>query len=132
MVLILSDLKLEHLFKIGDMKKRRVNLTKIQQQREKMLQQIKVPADALPGSLSVSRLRCGKANCHCSQDEGHENWTLTYMVDGKKRIKHIPQDLVEYVRQKVDHGKAFKDALNQILLANIELLVLLRKQKQRT
>jgi hypothetical protein len=54
------------------------------------------------------------------------------MVDGKKRIKHIPQDLVEYVRQKVDHGKAFKDALNQILLANIELLVLLRKQKQRT
>jgi hypothetical protein len=114
------------------MKKSGSSVKKIQEQKEKLLRRLKVPTDALPGSLSVSRLRCGKANCHCSQDEGHENWTLTYMADGKKRVKHIPQDLVEYVRQKVDHGKAFRDALNQIFLANIELLVLLRKPKQRT
>ena len=114
------------------MKKSGARVSRIQKQKEKLLQRLRVPADALPGSLSVSRLRCGKGNCHCSQDEGHENWTLTYMVDGKKRVKHIPQELVEYVRQKVDHGKAFKDALNQIFLANIELLVLLRKPKQRT
>lgn len=107
-----------------------VNIRKIQVQKEKLLRQLKVPADALPGSLSVSRLRCGKANCHCKQDEGHENWTLTYMVDGKKRVKHIPRDLVQDVRQKVEHGKAFREALNQVFVANLELLVLLRKQQK--
>lgn len=94
-----------------------------------MLQQIRVPADALTGSLSLSYLRCGKSNCHCSEGKGHENWTLTYMVQGKKRVKHIPHELVEYVRQQVEHAKAFKQDVNQIFVANIELLDLLRKQK---
>ena len=111
--------------------KQGLNIKKVQQEKEKLLRQLKVPADALPGSLSVSHLRCGKASCHCAQDKGHENWTLTYMVDGKKRVKHIPQGLVEYVSQRVEHGKAFKYVLNQIFLANVELLILLRKQKQR-
>jgi len=116
-----------------DMKKgQKKNIEKLQTRKEKLILRMKVPEDALPGSLSVSRLRCGKSHCHCSDGKGHENWTLTYMTGGKKQVRHIPQDLVEYVRQKVEQGKAFKGDINEIFVANAELLVLLRKQKQRT
>jgi len=104
----------------------------VQKQKEKLLRQLELPPDALPGSLSATRLRCGKGNCHCKEGQGHENWTLTYMVDGQKRVKHIPEDLVEYVQKKVEQGKAFKQDVNEIFVANAELLVLLRKQKPRT
>lgn len=107
-------------------------MKKLQQHKEKLLQKIRVPVDGLPGSLSVSRVRCGKKECHCKDGQGHENWTLTYMSDGKKRVKHIPQDLVDRARQKVDQGKAFKQEVNEVFVANAELFVLLCKQKRRT
>jgi len=104
----------------------------LQKRKRKLLKTIKLPEDGLPGSLSVSRFRCGKRNCHCSEGQGHENWTLTYMRRGAKRVKHIPADLVEFVRQKVEQGKTFKEEVNEIFGANAELLVLLRKDnKQR-
>jgi len=105
---------------------------KLQKRREHLLEEVTVPEDALPGSLSMSRVRCGKSNCHCSEGDAHENWTLTYMAGGKKRVMHIGQDLVEYVRQKVELGKSFKEDVNEIFRVNAELLVLLRKQKRRT
>jgi len=100
--------------------------------KQRLLKRIEIPADALPGSVSVSRFRCGKASCHCRKEEGHEKWTLTYMHEGAKQVKHIPADLVEYVREKVKAGKIFKEEINEIFGANAELLVLLRKDsKQR-
>ena len=103
-------------------------VAKVKKIKEHLLRQLELPSDALPGSLSVTKLRCGKARCHCKDGEKHENWTLTYMAEGKKHVKHIPRDLVEYVKKKVEEGKAFKEGVNQVLVANAELLVLLRKQ----
>jgi hypothetical protein len=53
------------------------------------------PEDALPGSLSLSHLRCGKSTCHCAEDRGHPVWSLTFMVKGKKHVQHIPKQWVE-------------------------------------
>ena len=103
------------------------DLSSLKRSRERLLKKIKVPEDGLPGSLSVSRFRCGKKSCHCNSGDGHENWTLTYMSEGTKRVKHIPSDLVDQVRHQVEEGKDFKEAINQIFAANAELLVLLRK-----
>lgn len=99
--------------------------------KQRLLKKIKVPKNGLPGSLSVSRFRCGKKNCHCYTDEGHENWTLTYMNEGSKRVKHIPSHLVDQVRSQVEDGKTFKEAVNQIFAANAELLVLLRNRESK-
>jgi uncharacterized protein DUF6788 len=98
--------------------------------RAGLLRKLSVPEDALPGSLSMSRLRCGKENCHCKKDEKHKHtvWSLTYMSGGKKRVQHIPADLVEYVKEKVSQGKDFKEIVNQIFVANADLLVLRRKK----
>lgn len=99
--------------------------------KRRLLKQIKIPTNALPGSLSMSRVRCGKNGCHCKTQEGHQNWTLTYMSEGVKKVKHIPADLVDQVSHQVEQGKSFKEAINQIFAANAELLVLLRKRKQQ-
>jgi hypothetical protein len=54
------------------------------------------------------------------------------MVDGKKFVRHIPTDLVEYVQSKVEAGKAFKENVNRVFVANAELLVLERKDRKKS
>lgn len=61
----------------------------------------------------------------------HTAWSLTYMYEGKKVVRHIPADLVDYVHEKVEKGKAFREALTQVFVANADLLILSRKQKKR-
>ena len=51
------------------------------------------------------------------------------MVQGKKRVEHIPQQWADAVRQRVDHGRQCKQTLAELLVLNAELLVLERKQQ---
>lgn len=95
------------------------------------LERFAIPAELLPGSLSLSHLRCGKPSCHCAQGEGHPVWQLTYMRDGRKQVQHIPRAWVEEVRRWVDAGREFQQALREVLTANAELLVLAKKQRRK-
>ena len=104
---------------------------RIRQRKFSLLRQFSLPADFLPGSLSVSHTRCGKPTCHCASGEGHSAWSLTFMAAGKKRVERIPKDWVDDVRRHVEAGRAFQDALREVLTANAELLVLRRKQQPR-
>lgn len=102
---------------------------RIRQRKYQLIERFSIPDDLLPGSLSLQHHRCGKPNCHCAEDEGHPIWSLTYMADGKKRVQHIPKHLVEEVRKRVDAGREFQDAVREVLVANVRLLVLARKQR---
>ena len=104
---------------------------RLRQRKFALLRQFPLPQDLLPGSLSVSHTRCGKPTCHCVKDEGHAAWSLTFMAAGKKRVERIPKDWVEDVRRRVAAGRAFQDALREVLAANAELLVLRRKHLPR-
>jgi hypothetical protein len=92
------------------------------------LRQFSIPDDLLPGSLTCSRIRCGKPNCRCANGEGHPNWTLTFMSDGKRRTLHIPEHLAGSVQRQVDAGRQFQNAVRDVLTANAELLALERRQ----
>ena len=76
-----------------------------------------IPPDLLPGSLSRSRTRCGKPSCHCANGEGHEAWTLTFMSGGKRRVERIPKPWVDQVRQQVEAGRNFQEAVREVLTA---------------
>ncbi len=104
---------------------------RLRQRKFALLRQFQLPQDLLPGSLSVSHTRCGKPTCHCANDEGHAVWSLTFMAAGKKRVERIPKDWVDDVRRRVQAGRAFQDALREVLTANAELLVLRRRQRPR-
>ena len=104
---------------------------RLRQRKFELVRRFQLPDDLLPGSLSLSDLRCGKPTCHCAEGRGHPVWSLTFMVRGKKHVQHIPKDWVEDVRRRVQAGRAFQEAVREVLAANAQLLVLARRQRRR-
>jgi len=104
---------------------------RLRQRKFALLQGLRLPPEALPGSLALTHRRCGKPTCHCAKGEGHAMWTLTFMVGGNKRVERIPDEWVAEVQERVEKGRTFKQALAEIWAANAELLVLLRRQHGR-
>jgi hypothetical protein len=106
--------------------------SRLRQRKFQLVRRFQLPDDLLPGSLSLSHLRCGKPTCHCVKDkQGHPFWSLTFMVNGKKHVQHIPKDWVEDVRRHVQAGREFQDAVREVLAANAQLLVLARQQRRK-
>lgn len=105
--------------------------SRLRQRKFELIRRFHIPDDLLPGSLSLSHLRCGKPTCHCAAGEGHPVWSLTFMVRGKKRVQHIPKGWVDEVRRRVEAGREFQDAVREVLAANAQLLVLARQQRKR-
>ena len=104
---------------------------RLRQRKFQLARRFQLPEELLPGSLSQSYTRCGKASCHCAQGRGHAAWTLTFMVDGKRRTERIPRDWVEAVGKRVAAGREFQQAVREVLAANAQLLVLARQQRRR-
>jgi len=106
--------------------------SRLRQRKFELVRRFQLPDDLLPGSLSLSHLRCGKPTCHCAQDkQGHPVWSLTFMVRGKKHVQHIPSEWVEDVRRRVQAGREFQEAGREVLAANAQLLVLARQQRRK-
>ena len=51
------------------------------------------------------------------------------MVGGQKRVEHIPAEWVDTVQRQVAAGRAFQDAVREVLAANAQLLALARQQR---
>lgn len=103
----------------------------LRRRARRLLARFHLPDDALPGSLALSRRRCGKPSCRCNEGDGHPLWTLTFMAGGKKRVETIPADWSDQIRPRVEAGRNFKEAAAELLRINAELLVLARKQRTR-
>ena len=104
--------------------------SRFRQRKGELLRRFRIPAEALPGSLALTHSRCGKPNCHCASDEGHASWSLTFMVQGTKHVLRIPRDWLDDVRRRVEAGREFKQAVDEVFAANAQLLVLRRKQRR--
>ena len=104
-------------------------------QRKGMLQrQFRLPEamdDMLPGALTLTHVRCGKPTCHCATGPGHPAWHLTVRIGGRARVIHIPAAWADTIRRRVEAGRAFQDAVRDVLATNAELLTLARQQRRR-
>ena len=107
--------------------------SRLRQRKFALLRRFSIPDDLLQGSLSESRICCGRPSCHCAKrdDPGHPIWTYTFMVNGKKQTQHIPKEMIEDVNKRVASGREFQDAVREVLAANAQLLVLARHQEQK-
>jgi len=109
------------------------SLRRLQSRRKKILASLRLPSEGLPGSLSQSSRRCGNPGCHCHHGgEPHRSWTLTFMVDAKARVEHVPSELLDEVRRRVQEGNAYKSDVAELMAINAQLLLLSRRaRKQR-
>ena len=103
---------------------------RLRQRKFEVLRRLKIPPEALPGSLALTQRRCGKPTCHCASGQRHPLWSLTFMVKGKKRVEHIPAGWVDQVRRRVAEGRAFKDAIAEVFAMNALLLAIERTQRR--
>jgi hypothetical protein len=105
--------------------------TALKRRKRRLLMRLRIPPDALPGSLVLSHRRCGKPGCHCAEGARHPFYTLTFMVDGHKHVESVPAEWIGAVRPAVDAGRGFKDAVAEVFAINAQLLVLARHQRRR-
>ena len=103
----------------------------LKRRKRKLLTRLRIPPDALPGSLVLSHRRCGKPGCHCAEGTAHPFYSLTFMLDGKKHVESVPADWIDAVRPAVDAARGFKDAVSELFAINAQLLVLARQQRRR-
>ena len=103
----------------------------LKRRKRALLARLRIPPDALPGSLVLTHRRCGKPGCHCARGAGHPFYSLTFMVDGKKHVESMPVEWIDALRPAVDSGRAFKDAVAELFAINAQLLVLARQQRRR-
>jgi hypothetical protein len=101
---------------------------RLRQRKHQSVRRYGIPENAVGGSLALTHRRCGKPTCHCATGKGHPMWSLTFMVDGKKRVERIPDEWVEEIRPLVEQGREVKTAAAEVLAANAQLIALLRKQ----
>lgn len=107
---------------------------RLRQRRAGLQRQWRLPEtvdEMLPGALSLSRVRCGKPTCHCATGVGHPAWHLTVRVAGRPRVIHIPAGRADAIRRRVEAGRAFQDAVREVLEANVQLDVLARQQRRK-
>jgi len=104
--------------------------SRLRQRRHQLMQRYRIPDGLLPGSVSISYVRCGKPTCRCASGEGHAACSWTFMVDGDKQVEHVPVDKIGEIRKRVEAGREFQDAVREVLAANAELLVLERQQRR--
>jgi hypothetical protein len=108
----------------------RALLAKLNARRERLVADLALPIDGLPGSFGSGRRECGTSGCHCHEGEGHLSWTLTFMSEGKKRVEHVPNELVEEVGERVERGNAYKDGVAELFAINARCLVLERRLRR--
>lgn len=105
--------------------------SRLRQRKFQLLRRFPIPSDLLPGALTRSYTRCGNPRCRCARQKGHEAWTLTFMVKGRRHVERIPRDWVDQVQEQVTAGREFQDVVREVLAANAQLLVLARQQRKK-
>jgi hypothetical protein len=103
---------------------------RLRRRKRQLLAHVRLPPQGLPGSLALTHRRCGKASCHCAEGMGHPVWSLTFMLQGRKRVERIPEEWVGWARQRVERGRKFKEAVGEVFAINAQLLALGRKQQR--
>lgn len=88
--------------------------------------------EMLPGSFVVRRRKCGKANCKCAKkdDELHLQYQLSVLWNGKHYTFHIPAEMAEEVRNRVEMHKQFQDLVAKIFEINLRRLLRRKEGKE--
>lgn len=85
--------------------------------------------EMLPGSFVERSRKCGKPTCRCAEGKQlHPQFVLSVLVEGKPKVFHVPAELADEVRSKVELRKRFDEAAARI--AHLNLRRFLRRKER--
>lgn len=88
--------------------------------------------EMLPGSLVERRRKCGKPSCHCADGRQlHSGFQISVMLDGQLNTFHIPAELVDEARSKVEMHKQFQRAASTICKINMRRFLRRKGDKEK-
>lgn len=86
--------------------------------------------EMLPGSFIERSRKCGKPTCRCADGKQlHREFLLSVPFEGKPQTFHLPADLAEEVRTRVEMRKRFEQSATRI--AELNLRRYLRDRENR-
>lgn len=96
--------------------------------RGRLVRRLGTLREMLPGSFVERFRKCGRPTCRCADGKQlHPEFLLSVQVNGKPKTFHIPVELVDEVRSKVELRKRFDEAASQI--AHLNLRRFLRRKE---
>lgn len=103
----------------------RTRLTDAQKQLAELLEGCFGREPLLPGSLYLSRRKCGKANCRCAGGELHESLALSLRPpEGRPRNFSPPPDQIDALRKMTDDYRRLRRARARLARWQGELMKL--------
>lgn len=108
-----------------------VKASHLRRRKYELVRKFRLPENILGGCLSKTHRRCGRANCHCADGEGHPMWSITMSHNSQRLIERIPNEWVEEVKRSVLSTKAYMAAVREVMAINLELLAQTRQQQMR-
>ena len=97
--------------------------------RGRLVRSLSTLREMLPGSFIERQRQCGKPTCRCADGQQlHHEFLLSLRFEGKSRTFHIPAELAESVRRRVELRQRFRQISDQICELNLRRF-LRRKEK---
>lgn len=100
--------------------------------RGRLIRRLTALREMLPGSFIERRRKCGKPNCRCADGkELHSGFQVSVLLEGKLKTFHIPSELGDEVRSKVEMHKQFQRATGTICQINMRRFLRRKGEKKR-
>lgn len=83
----------------------------------RLTRQIAEVGFALPGSVTVRHMRCGKTNCRCKADPPHLHgpyFSWTRKVAGRTRTRLLTAEQLERYQPWFDNARRLRELLTQL------------------
>ena len=99
--------------------------------RGRLIRRLSALREMLPGSFVERRRKCGKPTCHCADGKRlHSAFQISVLRDGKLQTFHIPAELAEEARTKVQLHRRFQEAAAAICQINLRRFLQRKGQKE--
>ena len=95
-----------------------MNQERLEQQLNDLKKQMAALGMAIPGSIQIVYLRCGKKNCRCHQDEKlrHGPYFLWYRrINGKTATQSIAKEDVHFFRTWIENREKLEALVQKIV-----------------
>jgi hypothetical protein len=106
--------------------------TALRRRKYELARRYRLPEPLIPGSLTESFRRCGKAACRCASGQGHSIWVFSFNLGGERTTETVPKSCVPAALQALLAASGNNtEAVAEVRRVNAQLYRLWRQQERQ-